>query len=268
MGNGRLGQDPLLKVGVVMMIIALALTTVAVVVTFALRAEPERAVASETTEPSVEPLRYRSPPPEPQAEKVEPKPPKVESRVESDPPPRAKPVSRLEPQQDIRPVAEADLPMPTDKDIKSASEPRHYELPPGAIMGLTINALGIHNAPVFDSDSHWALANGVGHVPDTSLPWSDAPQRNVYLEGHRLGWPGTGSYLLFYHLNWLKKGEEVLLKDREGDSYRYRVSEVMEVEPSDVWVMGQVRGRDMVTLQTCTPIPTFEKRLIVRADRI
>jgi LPXTG-site transpeptidase (sortase) family protein len=24
----------------------------------------------------------------------------------------------------------------------------------------------------------------------------------------------------------------------------------------------------MVTLQTCTPIPTFEKRLIVRADRV
>jgi sortase A len=32
--------------------------------------------------------------------------------------------------------------------------------------------------------------------------------------------------------------------------------------------MGQVVGRDMVTLQTCTPIPTFEKRLIVRADRV
>jgi sortase A len=32
--------------------------------------------------------------------------------------------------------------------------------------------------------------------------------------------------------------------------------------------MGQVSGRDMVTLQTCTPIPRFDKRLIVRADRI
>jgi sortase A len=58
------------------------------------------------------------------------------------------------------------------------------------------------------------------------------------------------------------------LKDREGNSYRFRVSDVMEVNPDDVWVMGQVVGRDMVTLQTCTPIPTFEKRLIVRADRV
>ena len=64
------------------------------------------------------------------------------------------------------------------------------------------------------------------------------------------------------------KGDEVILKDREGKAYRYQVSEVMEVNPDDVWVMGQVVGRDMVTLQTCTPIPTFEKRLIVRADRV
>jgi uncharacterized membrane protein YhdT len=56
--------------------------------------------------------------------------------------------------------------------------------------------------------------------------------------------------------------------DRAGTSYRYRVSEVLVVDPTDSWVMGQVRGRDMVTLQTCTPYPTFEKRLIVRADRV
>jgi sortase (surface protein transpeptidase) len=31
--------------------------------------------------------------------------------------------------------------------------------------------------------------------------------------------------------------------------------------------MGQVRVRDMLTLQTCIP-PTFEDRLIVRTDRV
>jgi sortase A len=158
--------------------------------------------------------------------------------------------------------------MPTEEQLATASKPRHYELPPGAVMGLTVKSISVYNAPVFDSDSQWALTNGIGHVPDTSLPWSETPQRNVYLEGHRLGWPGTGSYLVFYHLNRLENGDEVILKDREGKAYRYRVSEVMEVNPSDVWVMGEVVGRDMVTLQTCTPIPTFEKRLIVRAERV
>jgi sortase A len=40
------------------------------------------------------------------------------------------------------------------------------------------------------------------------------------------------------------------------------------VGPRDSWVTGRVRGRDLLTLQTCTPIPTFQNRLIVRAERI
>ena len=46
------------------------------------------------------------------------------------------------------------------------------------------------------------------------------------------------------------------------------LSETFLVEPTDSWVTGQLRGRDMLTLQTCPPIPTFQKRLIVRADRV
>jgi len=135
-------------------------------------------------------------------------------------------------------------------------------------MGLTIEAIGIHDAPVFDSKSQWALAKGVAHHPQTSLPWSQGAQRNVYLAGHRMGYRGTWSRMLFYNLDKLGRGDEVVLKDRAGTSYRYRVSEVLITDPTEVWVMGQVRGRDMVTLQTCTPYPTFEKRLIVRADRV
>jgi sortase A len=269
----RFWEDPLLRVGAVMMAFAVALTIVVLVATFALRAEPERAVASETEEPSVEPLRYRNDSPtQPSAEKSEaqPEPPKARPEPEPEPQPEPEPGPRSEPEpeREILPVAAADWPLPTDEEIENASGPRRYDLPSGAIMGLTIKALGVYNAPVFNSDGQWALTNGVAHVPQTSLPWSSTPQRNVYLEGHRLGWPGTGSHLIFYRLNKLEEGDEVLLKDRGGSAYRYRVSETLVVNPDDVWVMGQVLDRDMVTLQTCTPFPTFEKRLVVRADRI
>jgi sortase A len=135
-------------------------------------------------------------------------------------------------------------------------------------MGLTIEAIGIYDAPVFDSDGPDALASGVAHVPGTSWPWSDTPQRNVYLAGHRMGFRGTWSRMLFYNLDKLGAGDRIVLRDRSGRSYEYRVSEVFLAEPTDAWVMGQVRGRDMVSLQTCTPLYTFEKRLIVRADRV
>jgi sortase A len=135
-------------------------------------------------------------------------------------------------------------------------------------MGLTIEAMGLYDVPVFASDSESALAQGVIHEPETSLPWSNTPETNVFLAGHRLGYRGTSSRLVFYNLNELEKGDRVVLKDRDGKAYTYRVSEVFVVDPTDVWVMGKVVGRDMVTLQTCTPYPTFEKRLIVRADRV
>jgi sortase A len=166
------------------------------------------------------------------------------------------------------PVDEYDYPLPTDSQLEAANQPRHYNLPEGAIMSLTINALGLSNVPVMSSNSTRALDQGVIHLPGTSYPWSDTPERNVYLAGHRLGWPGTGSHLVFYRLNQLGGGERVTLRDPQGGRYHYRGIERFVVGAEDRWVTGRVRGRDMLTLQTCTPIPTFEKRLIVRAERI
>ena len=134
-------------------------------------------------------------------------------------------------------------------------------------MTLTIPKIGLHKAPVFPSAGRTALNSGIAHVPETSLPWDDSTHRNVYLAGHRLGWPGTRGRLIFYRLDELESGDEVLLEDERGNLYHYRVSEAFVVEPTDSWVMGEVRGRDMVSLQTCT-LPDLEKRLIVWAERV
>ncbi len=193
---------------------------------------------------------------------------RTSSGASSEPQPRS-PQGQTNSGDRFLPAAEeADWPQPTQGEVRRANSPRHYELIPGAVMGLTIEAIGIYDAPVFDSDGPDALASGVAHVPATSWPWSNTPQRNVYLAGHRMGFRGTWSRMLFYNLDELGAGDRIVLRDRSGRSYEYRVSEVFLAEPTDAWVMGQVRGRDMVSLQTCTPIPTFEKRLIVRADRI
>ena len=245
----------MLRVGVALMVFALALTAVAVAVTVSSRAESEKAVAAESSpEPTVEPLKRSKPDVEPWVEKT--REPVLESEPEPAPEPEASPAAR------------EDWPMPTDKELADVDEPRSFDLPRGAIMALTIDALRIHDAPVFSSTSRSALENGVAHLPGTSFPWSSGAQRNVYLAAHRLGYEGTGSRLIFYRLNKLTEGDEVVLEDRDGSKYRYRVTESFVVEPGEDWVTGQVVGRDMVTLQTCTPIPTYDKRLIVRADRI
>ncbi|MDQ4106756.1 MAG: sortase [Actinomycetota bacterium] len=137
----------------------------------------------------------------------------------------------------------------------------------GTAMNLTIESIGLRDAPVESTGRQRALDNGLIRMPQSSLPWDRGPTRNVYVVGHRLGWPGTASWKVFYELDELRRGDEVALTDRRGKVYRYRVSERFVVDPSEVGVMDRVRGRDMVTLQTCTGL-NFQKRLIVRADRI
>jgi sortase A len=251
----------LLRAGIVLMTLALAFT--AVVTLVAVYDEPmERAVAAKKPEPEPEPLVRKYP-------KVKERVMAVESQPEPAPPPEPpppEPEPRPEPQREVQPVE--NWPMPTEEEIEAASQPRRYHLPRGAVLGLTVEAIGIYDVPVYDSASQWAMDNGVSHIPETSLPWSNTPQRNVFLAGHRLGWPGTWSHLVFYHLDKLGRGDMVVLRDREGSRYEYQVTETFVADPGDSWVMGQVVGRDMVTLQTCTPIPSFEKRIIVRADRV
>ena len=239
------------------MTLALALAGVAAFIAFT--EESQQAVAARSSaEPTHEPLVRSEPDADPWVE------PEVTSPVTS---PEPESHSEDAPERTL-PLDENNYPLPTDEQLQTTNHQRHYHLPPGAIMSLTIDSLGLNNVPVLNSVTTRALDKGVVHLPDTSLPWSDTPERNVYLAGHRLGWPGTGSHLVFYRLNQLSGGEKITLRDREGNRYEYTVIDRFTVAPEENWVTGRVRGRDLLTLQTCTPIPTFDRRLIVRAERI
>ncbi|CAN5666488.1 MAG: sortase [Rubrobacter sp.] len=289
----RFERDPLLKVGVVAMILALGFATV-VAVAASLEGPMEPAAAKQEVKSATEPLVRSDPSVDPWVEKDIP-PPRLEvtSRLPSPSNPDKRPAPKPEPRtrsgasqsEDFRTwqsssgnakdqsrqtlsLDETDYPLPTNDQLQATNQPRHYHLPPGAIMSLSVRSIGLDNVPVLNSNTRRALDMGVVHLPDTSFPWSETPERNVYLAGHRLGWPGTGSHLVFYRLNELDGGERITLRDRQGTRYHYRVLESFIVGPEDDWVTGRVRGRDLLTLQTCTPIPTFEKRLIVRAERI
>jgi sortase A len=196
--------------------------------------------------------------------------PRIQSAREPDskqePEPARAPAPRSQVKSTPTPEPVPDWPEPTSEQATSAQEPRYYQPLPDADMTLTIDALGLYDVPVLNSDSLEVLDRGLMHEPETSLPWDGGAQRNVFIAGHYLGWPGTASHLVFYNLDKLRRGDEIVLKDSQDRAYRYRVSEAFEALPEDSWVMGQERGRDMLTLQTCVP-PTFEDRLVIRADR-
>jgi sortase A len=123
----------------------------------------------------------------------------------------------------------------------------------------------VENVPVYDgpASDEAALRNGTLHVKGTGFPWQRVA--NVYIAGHRLGFPGTKSHLVFYDLNKLDNGDEVILTDANGTKYTYEVFKKSVVDPADVQVMRPVAGKNIVTLQTCT-LPDYTKRLIVQAE--
>ena len=82
----------------------------------------------------------------------------------------------------------------------------------------------------------------------TGLPWQK--QANVYIVGHRLGYPNTGSFLVFYDLNKMRKKDVVVLRDSKNKRYVYKVFRKMIVPPSDLAVTKPIKGKNIVSLQS------------------
>jgi sortase A len=140
------------------------------------------------------------------------------------------------------------------------------DAPNNSTLKLTIPEMErVREVPVYDgpANDEAALHDGALHLRDTGFPWQTGA--NVYIAGHRLGFPGTKSYLVFWDLDRLENGDEVILTDANGTRYTYEVFEEFVVNPGDMHVTQPVAGRNMVTLQTCT-LPDYSQRLIVQAE--
>ena len=100
-------------------------------------------------------------------------------------------------------------------------------------------------------------------LPYTGFPWQE--EANVYIAGHRIGFPGTNSDLAFYDLEDLRNGDEVYVEDSMGRQYTYEVFSKKIVEPTDLSVLKRVEGKNILTLQTCT-LPDYSDRVVYQAE--
>ena len=139
------------------------------------------------------------------------------------------------------------------------------DTPKESTMTLTIPDMKhVDEVPVYDGPANdkSALHDGALHLNETGFPWQQGS--NVYIAGHRLGFPGTKSYLVFWDLNELEDGDQVVLADANGTRYTYEVFKKFVVAPDEYYVTQPVSGSSIVTLQTCT-LPNYSDRLIVQA---
>lgn len=115
------------------------------------------------------------------------------------------------------------------------------------------------------TDTEALGANAAIHLQGTGFPWQS--EANVYVAGHRLGYPNSDSFLAFWDLNKLQDGDEVFVTDANGTRYTYRVFKEIVVSPTDLSVTEPVPGKNVITLQTCT-LPDYSNRLVVQAERV
>jgi len=149
------------------------------------------------------------------------------------------------------------------------TESEAVDEPEDKTLRVTIPAMARVNSatvPDVDGDDEEALGSHAAiHLKGTGFPWQE--EANVYLAGHRLGYPATDSFLAFWDLNNLQSGDEIYVEDAKGREYTYKVFRSLVVDPTDLSVVEIMPGRNIMTLQTCT-LPDYSQRLIVQAELV
>jgi LPXTG-site transpeptidase (sortase) family protein len=115
--------------------------------------------------------------------------------------------------------------------------------------------------PFFEGVDQAAFAHGVGHWPGSAAPggWG-----NAVFGGHRV----TQTHP-FLNTDQLKPGDEIDFVMLSGWSYVYKVTSVIVVAQTALWIKDQKPGRT-VTLFTCNPKGSATQRLVTNGvlDRV
>ena len=130
----------------------------------------------------------------------------------------------------------------TESEEVASSAPRDTTL------YLTVPKMArVEDLPVYDApwDSEAALDTSASHLDSSGFPWQEGA--NVYITGHRMGFPGARSFLVFYDLDALENGDEILLTDSDGTTYTYEVFNEYVWDPFDWTPTEPVPGKNATT---------------------
>lgn len=136
---------------------------------------------------------------------------------------------------------------------------------------LTIPKINAYS-PIIEDVDPWkpeiyqeALKKGVAQAKDFSKP---GEKGTIFLFAHSSDfiWRLTSYNTVFLRLGELSIGDQIII-EKDGKRHEYKVREKKEVWPSEVQVVTESTA-DQLILQTCTPIGTALRRLLVFADPV
>ena len=150
--------------------------------------------------------------------------------------------------------------------VLSEEEQAEYEslldVSGNGIMGyINIPVIGV-NLPIYHGTEESVLQVATGHLSATSLPVG-GPGTHAAVSGHR----GLPSARLFTDLDQLKVGD-IFTVSVLNEVYTYQIEQIVTVVPEDTSQMNLCQGKDLGTLQTCTPYGVNSHRLLLRGRRI
>ena len=118
------------------------------------------------------------------------------------------------------------------------------------------------NHPIYHGTSAEVLQKGAGHLAASCLPIGGEGIHSV-ISAHR----GLPSAKLFTDLDEMEIGDVFYIHVLD-ETLAYQVDQIETVEPDELNSLRVVKGRDLVTLLTCTPYAVNTHRLLVRGTRI
>lgn len=124
---------------------------------------------------------------------------------------------------------------------------------------LAIPTIGLDEL-VFDGSNKGLIDKGVYRQYQTSTPDKGG---NTVLTGHRFSYTPSVK-APFYHLDKVKLGDTISLAWQKK-VYRYNVVDIRVVEPTEISVEANTK-EPKLTLYTCTPLWTADKRLVIVAS--
>lgn len=138
---------------------------------------------------------------------------------------------------------------------------------------LSIEIPKIHAfAPIITNVNPWdekeylyALTQGVAHAIGTSLP-DQIGTMFLFAHSSDVPWRIARYNTIFLRLGELDVGDTILIR-KDAKIYEYHVRETKVVWPTDVSYLRD-STRTQLILQTCSPIGTAYKRLLVFADKV
>ena len=148
-------------------------------------------------------------------------------------------------------------------DTKVSAEPKII------IPKINVDAPVVYGAAPDVQSQRKAMEKGVAHFAVSGASALPGQAGNVVLAGHSSNDAfAAGGYKFIFAQNEKLQKDDVIYLNYEGKRYTYKITGSEVVKPNEVTKIQTGTQKPMLTLVSCVPVGTADKRLLVYADQI